>query len=73
MLKPSITEDDRSITARDYNARKAAVVAAENVAGVKGIEDQFLEIAHPPTEDEYGGGDILSLEKDVSTADDKPL
>ncbi len=29
--------------------------------------------AHPPPEDEFGGGDFCSLEEETSTDDDKPL
>lgn len=53
------------------NARKAATVAAENVAGVKRVEDQL--ITYPPPEEDYGGGDFVSLEEEPSTADDQPL
>jgi hypothetical protein len=28
---------------------------------------------HPPSEDQFGGGDICSPEQDPSTEDDKPL
>ncbi|WP_051376339.1 CBS domain-containing protein [Bradyrhizobium sp. USDA 3256] len=58
---------------RSDNAHKAAVVAAENVAGVKRIDDQLSKITYPPAEDEYGGGDFVSLQEEPSTEDDSPL
>ncbi|WP_338701627.1 MULTISPECIES: BON domain-containing protein [Bradyrhizobium] len=58
---------------RSGNAHKAAIVAAENVAGVKRVEDQLVKITYPPPEDDYGGGDFVSLEEEPSTEDDQPL
>ncbi len=58
---------------RSDEARKAVLVAAENVAGVKAVEDELYKITYPPPEDEYGGGDIVSLQEEPSTADDQPL
>jgi|SRR5579871_1730617 len=55
------------------NTHRAAIVAVENVAGVKTIDDQLKEIAYPPPEDEYGGGDFVSLQEEASTADDEPI
>lgn len=55
------------------NAHRAAIVAAENVSGVRKIDDQLVKIAYPPPEDEYGGGDFVSLEQEAPTADDEPL
>ncbi|WP_334454937.1 CBS domain-containing protein [Bradyrhizobium elkanii] len=57
---------------RSDNAHKAAIVAAENVSGVKRVEDQLVKMAYPPEED-YGGGDFVSLEQEPSTEDDQPL
>lgn len=58
---------------RSDNARKAATVAVENVAGVKRVDDQLVKITYPPPEDDYGGGDFVSLEEEPSTEDDQPL
>jgi len=56
------------------SARKAAIVAAENVAGVRKVND-YLSIApaHPPAEEDFGGGDFVSIQEQPSTADDEPL
>jgi CBS domain-containing protein len=55
-------------------ARKAAIVAAENVAGVRQVHDHlYMAPAHPPPEEELGGGDFVSLQEEPSTADDEPL
>ena len=56
------------------NARKAAIVAAESVPGVRKVQD-YLRVtpAPPPPEDEFGGGDFVSLQEQPSTADDEPL
>lgn len=53
------------------NARKAAIVAAENVRGVDRVEDQLS--TYPPPEEDYGGGDFVSLQEESSTEDDEPL
>jgi CBS domain-containing protein len=53
------------------NARQAAIVAAENVPGVKKVLDN-LEASVKPEED-LGGGDIVSLQEQPSTSDDEPL
>jgi CBS domain-containing protein len=58
---------------RSDNAHKAAIVAAENVSGVKRIDDQLERITHPPAEEDYGGGDFVSLQEEPSTTDDEPL
>ena len=55
------------------NARKAALVAVENIRGVKRVEDQLSSITYPPPEEDYGGGDFVSLQSEPSTADDEPL
>lgn len=61
-------------TVRGKAARQAAVIAAENVAGVKKVEDHLFDRAdYPPPEEDYGGGDIVSLQAEPSTADDEPL
>ena len=54
------------------HARQAAIIAAENVGGVKKVEDYMNDRAPPPEED-YGGGDFVSLQEEPSTADDEPL
>jgi CBS domain-containing protein len=60
-------------TIRSDNARKAALIAAENIQGVKRVEDQLSKVTHPPPEEDYGGGDFVSLQTEPSTADDEPL
>ncbi len=54
------------------HARDAAIIAAENIGGVTGIEDYMYDRVPAPEED-YGGGDIVSLQEEPSTADDEPL
>ena len=56
---------------RSEKARQAAIIAAENVPGVKKVEDGLT--IYPAPEDEYGGGDFASLPEETSTADDQPL
>lgn len=59
---------------RSDNVRKAAIVAAENVPGVRKVEDLLSKPApYPAPEDDYGGGDIVSLQEEPSTLDDEPL
>jgi CBS domain-containing protein len=58
-------------TVKNDNERKAAVVATENVAGVKQVGDQLT--IYPLPEEDLGGGDIASLEKEAPTEDDVPL
>jgi len=58
---------------RSDKARQAAIVAAENVPGVKKVEDLLYEVAYPPPEEDYGGGDFVSLQAETSTEDDQPL
>jgi CBS domain-containing protein/ribosomal protein S17 len=59
---------------KNDSARKAAVVAAENVAGVRKVEDHlYLASVYPPPEEDLGGGDIVSLQEQPSTTDDEPL
>jgi hypothetical protein len=53
------------------HCRQAAVVAAENVPGVRQVRDQLC--SYPPPEEELGGGDIVSLQQQPSTIDDMPL
>ena len=53
--------------------REAAPVAAENVPGVRKVLDNLEARAYPPPEEDLGGGDIVSLQEQPSTADDEPL
>ena len=54
--------------------RLAAIVAAENVAGVKKVDDHLYRAeAYPPPEEDLGGGDFVSLQEQPSTTDDEPL
>jgi CBS-domain-containing membrane protein len=56
------------------SARKASIVAAENVAGVKKVWDHLCNApAYPPPEEDLGGGDFVSLQEEPSTTDDEPL
>jgi len=56
---------------RDDKERLTAVVAAKSVAGVKDVRDDMW--IYPPPEEEFGGGDLASLEAEPSTDDDQPL
>ncbi len=59
---------------RKESARQASVVAAENVAGVRKVHDNlWMAPAHPPPEEDFGGGDFVSLQEEPSTTDDEPL
>lgn len=59
---------------RSEAARQAAVVACETVPGVLAVEDRLcLQTLRADPEDDYGGGDIVSLPAETSTADDEPL
>ena len=56
------------------SARKASIVAAENVAGVKEVRDHLCTVSTcPPPEEDLGGGDFVSLQEEPSTVDDEPL
>jgi CBS domain-containing protein len=55
----------------DERCRQAAIVAAENVPGVRQVNDELS--SYPPPEEDLGGGDFVSLEHEPSTADDVPL
>ncbi|KQT26693.1 MAG: CBS domain-containing protein [Bradyrhizobium sp.] len=56
------------------NPRRAAIVACENVSGVRGVDDRLcLQSDSPAPEDDYGGGDFVSLQAEPSTVDDEPL
>jgi CBS domain-containing protein len=58
---------------RSERGRQAAIVAAENVPGVKRVEDHLEKVSYPPPEEDYGGGDFVSLQAEPSTADDQSL
>jgi CBS domain-containing protein len=63
----------RGIVKNDI-ARRAAVVAAENVPGVSKVLDHLSDArAYPPPEEDLGGGDFVSLQEQPSTTDDEPL
>ena len=55
----------------DERCRQAAIVAAENVPGVRQVHDELCR--YPPPEEDFGGGDIVSLQQQPSTTDDAPL
>ena len=50
---------------RNDSARRAAIVAAENVPGVRKVLDHFS--VYPPPEEDLGGGDFVSLQEQPST------
>ncbi|MGJ4939946.1 CBS domain-containing protein [Bradyrhizobium sp. HKCCYLS1011] len=56
---------------RDAKERQAAVVAAKSVAGIKDVRDYMW--VYPPPEEDFGGGDLVSLQEEPSTDDDQPL
>jgi len=59
---------------KNDNARQAAIIAAEDVAGVTLVHDHLCtERADPPSEEDYGGGDFVSLQQEPTTVDDEPL
>jgi 2-polyprenyl-3-methyl-5-hydroxy-6-metoxy-1,4-benzoquinol methylase len=59
---------------RNKNARQAAIVAAENVPGVTKVVDNLSDASdYPPPEEDFGGGDFVSLQEQPSTVDDQPL
>jgi CBS domain-containing protein len=61
-------------TAPSESARQAAVVASENVGGVRAVDNRLcLRRTQPEPEDDYGGGDFVSLQAEPSTQDDEPL
>jgi CBS domain-containing protein len=69
---PAPSVDDDHIRSEIMAAlRQAAIVAAENVAGVKSVQDHL--ITAPASEEDFGGGDFVSLQEQPSTADDEPL
>jgi CBS domain-containing protein len=53
------------------NARRATMVAAENVRGVSRVRDNLID--YPAPEEDLGGGDFASLQEEPSTTDDEPL
>lgn len=55
----------------DERCRQAAIVAAENVPGVRQVHDELC--SYPPAEEDLGGGDFVSLEQEPPTTDDAPL
>lgn len=59
---------------KSETSRRAALVACETVPGVREVEDRLcLQPVRPDPEDDYGGGDIVSLQAEPSTIDDEPL
>jgi CBS-domain-containing membrane protein len=59
---------------RNDAVRQAAIIAAENVPGVKKVHDHLYDArAYPPPEEDFGGGDFVSLQEQPSTVDDEPL
>jgi BON domain/CBS domain len=56
---------------RHESERATAIVAAKSVPGVRDVRDHMW--VYPPPEDEFGGGDMVSLQDQPSTDDDQPL
>jgi len=56
---------------RNEKERTTAILAARSVQGVRDVRDHMW--VYPPPEDEFGGGDIVSLQDQPSTDDDQPL
>jgi CBS domain-containing protein len=73
----NVSVSDGTVTLKGFsiseNARQAAVVAAENVPGVKQVENRLSIVADYPTAEQDLGGDFVSLQEEPSTTDDKPL
>ncbi|MCP3463383.1 CBS domain-containing protein [Bradyrhizobium sp. CCGUVB23] len=74
----NVSVKDGAVTLRGVtkngNAHQAVIVACENVPGVRAVDDRLcLQSAHPDSEDDYGGGDFVSLQIEPSTLDDEPL
>lgn len=69
IVRDGIVHLDGIVT--DERCRTAAVVAAENVPGVRQIHDALC--SYPPPEEDLGGGDFVSLQQQPSTMDDVPL
>lgn len=74
----NVSVKDGTVTLRGIikgeNAHRAVIVACENVLGVRGVDDRLcLQSARPDPEDDYGGGDFVSLQAEPSTLDDEPL
>jgi CBS domain-containing protein len=56
---------------RDDKERTTAVAVAGAVAGIKEVRDRLW--VYPPPEEEFGGGDFVSLQTQPPTEDDQPL
>ena len=75
-LKVTVSDGVVSLSGlvRGDDARRATIVAAENVPGVRDVHDDLLNaVDYPPPEEDLGGGDIVSLQEQPSTTDDEPL
>jgi CBS domain-containing protein len=62
----------RGVVKTDH-AHRAAIVAAETTPGVREVEDHLSKVTYPPPEENYGGGDFVSLQAEPPTEDDQPL
>ena len=69
IVRDGIVHLDGLVT--DERCRQAAIVAAENVPGVRQVHDELCSF--PPPEENLGGGDFVSLQEQPSTTDDVPL
>jgi hypothetical protein len=74
----NVSVKDGTVTLRGVirgdNAHRAVCLACENVPGVRSVDDRFcLQPDQPDPEDDYGGGDFVSLQVEPSTLDDEPL
>ena len=69
IVRDGIVHLDGIVT--DERCRQAAIVAAENVSGVRRVHDELC--SYPPPEEDLGGGDFVSLQQEPSTTDDVSL
>lgn len=74
----NVSVKDGTVTLRGVikgdNAHRAVIVTCENIPGVRGVDDRlYLQSDQPDPEDDYGGGDFVSLQMEPSTLDDEPL
>ncbi|MDN4982181.1 CBS domain-containing protein [Bradyrhizobium sp. WYCCWR 13022] len=74
----NVSVKDGTVTLRGVvkagNARRAVIVTCENVPGVRRVDDRLcVQSEQPDPEEDYGGGDFVSLQTEPSTLDDEPL